>query len=68
MGRKLAKRLKMAAGDDEEVSVSSKVREGEGEEEILGRERRRDEAEELDLEVVDDRDFYQHLLKVRQGH
>lgn len=65
MGRKLAKRLKMAAGDNEEVSVSSKVREGE--EEILGRERRRDEAEELDLEVVDDRDFYQHLLKVRQG-
>lgn len=68
MGRKLAKRLKMAEGDDGEVSSSSKAREGKAEEEILGRERRRDEAEGLDLEVVDDRDFYHHLLKVRQGH
>ena len=32
--------------------------------EVLGRGRRPKEVEPLDLEVIDDRDFYQHLLKV----
>ncbi|CAM9647668.1 unnamed protein product [Laminaria digitata] len=31
--------------------------------EVLGRSRRPKEVEPLDLEVIDDRDFYQHLLK-----
>lgn len=62
LGRKVAKRMKTKeAGEPPSDNVVT------GEEtdtvEILGRERRKDE-ERLDVEVIDDRELYQHLLKV----
>lgn len=71
LGRKLASRLKETNGDSNAESAGSAAagREGgdeeEGDEELLGRERRKEGADPLDLEVIDDRDLYQHLLKVQ---
>lgn len=73
LGRKLAKRLKKAnnrhAGEGSAASgIIGEHRGADGDDgnavvEVLGRERRK-EADALDLEVIDDRDLYQHLLKV----
>lgn len=62
LGRKLAKRMKTREGGE---APSDNVVAGEDTDtvEILGRERRKDE-ERLDVEVIDDRELYQHLLKV----
>lgn len=69
LGRKLAKHLKVVKGKGESradlASASAAEDEDEEGEEVLGRQRRKEGAESLDLEVVDDRDLYQHLLKVR---
>lgn len=76
LGRKLAKRLKaerQSENPDSSLSSSpvgaAEGQEGydEGGDRVLGRSRRKEEAEPLDLEVLDDHDLYQHLLKVRYG-
>lgn len=72
LGRKLAKRLKAASNDNGNTGSAAEAAatdEGgeDGAGEILGRERRKAEAEPVDLEVIDDRDLYQHLLKVRRS-
>lgn len=71
LGRQLSHRLKERKGDSNAVSAGSPTarRDGGGaeeneDEELLGRERRKEGADPLDLEVIDDRDLYQHLLKV----
>lgn len=70
LGRKLAKRLK--AGQTPNGGADGSAREGverdiedDEVEDALGRGRRKEHADRLDLEVLDDRDLYQHLLKVR---
>lgn len=67
LGRKLSKHLKAIKSNDgshAEPASASTAEDEEGED-LLGRERRKEGAEPLDLEVIDDRDLYQHLLKVR---
>ncbi|CAM9641660.1 unnamed protein product, partial [Discosporangium mesarthrocarpum] len=66
LGRKLAKRLKV--GVEEGTADAAKGGDvGEaghpGDGSVLGRERRSTGGGPLDKEVVDDREFYQHLLK-----
>ncbi|CAM9124007.1 unnamed protein product [Hapterophycus canaliculatus] len=66
LGRKVAKKLeatKSGTGAAAAPAEAESGDEGEGVEEVLGRERRKDGADPLDLEVIDDRDLYQHLLK-----
>eukprot|EP00752_Nemacystus_decipiens_P010108 g9009.t1 len=64
LGRKLAKHLMTAQGDgDNHAEPASTADDEEAGEEVLGRHRRKEGAEPLDLEVIDDRDLYQHLLK-----
>lgn len=70
LGRKLAKHLQAAKGDGDAGSAAAAAAgaggsDDEGDEDVVGRVRRKDGAEPLDLEVLDDRDLYQHLLKVR---
>lgn len=65
LGRKLAKHLKAAKGNGDSHAAPASAAEDEEGEEVLGRQRRKEGAEPLDLEVIDDRDLYQHLLKVR---
>lgn len=67
LGRKLAKHLTAikGKGDSHAKVASASAAEDEEGEEVLGRQRRKEGAEPLDLEVIDDRDLYQHLLKVR---
>lgn len=69
LGRKLAKHLKAAKGDGDAGSAAAAAAgaggsDDEGDEDVVGRVRRKDGAEPLDLEVLDDRNLYQHLLKV----
>lgn len=68
LGRKLAKHLKASKGRGdshaEPASASASAADDDEGEEVLGRQRRTGGAEPLDLEVIDDRDLYQHLLKV----
>lgn len=63
LGRKLTKRLKASQAHE---SPADNIAAGEDMDtiEVLGRERRKDQ-EAVDLEVIDDRDLYQYLLKVR---
>ncbi|CBJ28736.1 conserved unknown protein [Ectocarpus siliculosus] len=70
LGRKLAKHLDAAKGDGDAGSAAAAAAaaaggrsDDEGDEDVVGRVRRKDGAEPLDLEVVDDRNLYQHLLK-----
>lgn len=68
LGRKLAKRLKSISQEGTEADVALAGARKEAEEggdniEVLRHERRKVE-DRLDLEVLDDRDLYQHLLKV----
>eukprot|EP00903_Cladosiphon_okamuranus_P010306 g9754.t1 len=67
LGRKLAKHLKAIKSNDdshaEPASTSASTVADEEGEEVLGRQRRKEVEEPLDLEVIDDRDLYQHLLK-----
>lgn len=68
LGRKLAKRLKSMSQEGTEADVASararkEAEEGGDNNEVLRHERRKVE-DRLDLEVLDDRDLYQHLLKV----
>lgn len=70
LGRELGSRLKESNGGSNAESARSSTAERErgdedGGEELLGRERRKGGADPLDLEVIDDRDLYQHLLKVQ---
>ena len=65
LGRKLAKHLKATEGKGDSHAEPASAAEDEEGDEVLGRQRRKEGAEPLDLEVVDDRDLYQHLLKVR---
>ncbi|CAM9635717.1 unnamed protein product [Pylaiella littoralis] len=64
LGRELGNRLKEMKGDSKSESAGSPTADREEEnEELLGRERRKEGSDPLDLEVIDDRDLYQHLLK-----
>ncbi|CAM9142328.1 unnamed protein product [Ectocarpus sp. 12 AP-2014] len=67
LGRKLAKHLDAAKGDGDAGSAAAAAAAGgsddEGDEDVVGRVRRKDGAEPLDQEVLDDRNLYQHLLK-----
>ncbi|CAN0288078.1 unnamed protein product, partial [Ectocarpus fasciculatus] len=68
LGRKLAKHLQAAKGDGDAGSAAAAAAgaggsDDERDEDVVGRVRRKDGAEPLDLEVLDDRDLYQHLLK-----
>ncbi|CAM9236547.1 unnamed protein product [Scytosiphon promiscuus] len=66
LGRKIAKKLEATRVGADAGATSAEERGGddeEGSEEVLGRERRKEGSEPLDLEVIDDRDLYQHLLK-----
>lgn len=74
LGRKLAKHHKAIKGKGDShaepasaaaAATSASTAEDEEGQEVLGRPRRKEGAEPLDLEVIDDRDLYQHLLKVR---
>lgn len=64
LGRKLAKRLKANHVGSTPAADAAAAEEESGSVEVLGRERRKG-GEPVDLEVVDDRELYQHLLKVR---
>lgn len=67
LGRKVARKLK-ATKTSVDAEAAAAGRGGGDEEhageEVLGRERRKEGADPLDLEVIDDRDLYQYLLKV----
>lgn len=65
IGRKLAKRLKTNHTDGAPAENAAVIGEETRTVEVLGRERRK-EGEPVDLEVIDDRELYQHLLKVRR--